>query len=163
MKFTISIAGLLAGVLLASCSSDENSSTSTLSAASVAYPSVDDRFLSATEWRFIGPYRGGRVLAVAGVLNDPFVYYFGAAHGGVWKTTDAGMNWRNVSDDFFAFPAVGALDVSLSDPEVIYVGTGEGVQRQFISPGNGVYKSTDGGDTWTHVGLKETRPQEYWN
>ncbi len=121
------------------------------------YPSVDAGFLSALEWRFVGPFRGGRVLAVAGDPNDPLVFYFGAAHGGVWKTTDAGMHWRNVSDDFFEFPAVGGLDVSLSDPEVIFAGTGEGLQRQFISPGNGVYKSTDGGETWTHVGLRETR------
>jgi len=157
MKFTIPIAGLLAGVVLAGCVNDDKHQDSTLSAQPVAYPSVDDSFLSATEWRFIGPYRGGRVLAVAGVVDDPLVHYFGAAHGGVWKTTDAGLNWRNVSDDYFEFPAVGALDVSFSDPDVIYVGTGEGVQRQFISPGDGVYKSTDGGDSWTNVGLKETR------
>jgi photosystem II stability/assembly factor-like uncharacterized protein len=125
--------------------------------APTEYPSVDAGFLSALEWRFVGPYRGSRVIAVAGVLDDPLLYYFGAAHGGVWKTTDAGINWRNVSDGFFKFPAVGALDVSLSDPKVIYVGTGEGLQRQFISPGNGVYKSTDGGDTWTNVGLQKTR------
>lgn len=121
------------------------------------YPSVDASFLSALEWRFVGPYRGGRVVAVAGHPDDPLIYYFGAAHGGVWKTTDAGRNWRNVSDGFFKFPAVGGLDVSLSDPEVIYAGTGEGLQRQFISPGDGVYKSTNGGETWTNVGLRETR------
>ena len=121
------------------------------------YPSVDAGFLSALEWRFVGPYRGGRVVAVAGDPDDPLVYYFGAAHGGVWKTTDAGIRWRNVSDGFFEFPAVGALDVSLSDPQVIFAGTGEGLQRQFISPGDGVYKSTDGGETWANVGLRETR------
>jgi photosystem II stability/assembly factor-like uncharacterized protein len=121
------------------------------------YPSVDASFLSALEWRFVGPYRGGRVTAVAGIPDDPLVYYFGAAHGGVWKTTNAGRNWRNVSDDFFKFSAVGGLDVSPSNPEVIYAGTGEGLQRQFISPGDGVYKSTDGGETWANVGLRETR------
>ncbi len=120
-------------------------------------PSVDPGFLSALEWRFVGPFRGGRAPAVAGDADNPLVFYFGAAHGGVWKTTDAGRNWRNVSDGFFEFPAVGALDVSLSDPQVIFAGTGEGLQRQFISPGDGVYKSTDGGETWTHVGLRETR------
>ena len=92
-------------------------------------PSVDASFLSALEWRFVGPLRGGRVTAVAGDAENPLVFYFGAAHGGVWKTTDAGMNWRNVSDGFFEFPAVGALDVSLSDPQVIFAGTGEGIQR----------------------------------
>jgi photosystem II stability/assembly factor-like uncharacterized protein len=157
MKCTIRIVGLLAGVALASCGSDDNNSASTQSTIPVSYPSVDDSFLSAVEWRFVGPYRGGRVLAVAGATDNPLIFYFGAAHGGVWKTTDAGMNWRNVSDDFFEFPAVGALDVSLSDPNVIFAGTGEGVQRQFISPGDGVYKSSDGGDTWINVGLKETR------
>jgi len=121
------------------------------------YPSVDPSFLSALEWRFVGPYRGGRVVAVAADSENPLVFYFGAAHGGVWKTTDAGGNWRNVSDGFFEFPSVGALDVSLSDPQVIFAGTGEGLQRQFISPGDGVYKSTDGGETWTHAGLRETR------
>lgn len=120
-------------------------------------PGVDAGFLSALEWRFVGPFRGGRAPAVAGDASNPLVFYFGAAHGGVWKTIDAGRYWRNVSDGFFEFPAVGALDVSLSHPNVIYAGTGEGLQRQFISPGDGVYKSTDGGETWTHVGLRETR------
>ena len=157
MKITMPIAGLLAGFLLAGCSTDERPEARIESIRPAAYPSVDDSFLAAAKWRFVGPYRGGRVLAVAGAPDDPLTFYFGAAHGGVWKTTDAGLNWRNVSDDFFEFPAVGALDVSRSDPNVIYAGTGEGVQRQFISPGNGVYKSADGGDTWTNVGLKETR------
>ena len=157
MKFTTPIAGFLAGVALAGCVNNVNYQHSTASPEIAEYPSVDSSFLSAAEWRFVGPYRGGRVLAVAGALDDPLEFYFGAAHGGVWKTTDAGMNWRNVSDDFFEFPAVGALDVAFSDPDVIYAGTGEGVQRQFISPGDGVYKSTDGGETWTNVGLKETR------
>ena len=127
------------------------------SAEARSIPAWMRSFLSALEWRFVGPYRGGRVVAVAGDANDPLVFYFGAAHGGVWKTTDAGGHWRNVSDGFFKFPAIGGLDVSLSDPDVIFAGTGEGLQRQFISPGDGVYKSTDGGETWTHVGLRETR------
>ncbi|MDH4073565.1 MAG: glycosyl hydrolase, partial [Gammaproteobacteria bacterium] len=116
-----------------------------------------DSILAAADWRFVGPFRGGRVVAVAGSTSDPGVFYFGAAHGGVWKTTDAGMHWRNVSDAFFEFPSIGALDVSLSDPDVIYAGTGEGLQRQYISPGNGVYKSVDGGLSWTHLGLEDTR------
>ncbi len=120
-------------------------------------PGVNAGFLSALEWRFVGPYRGGRVPAVAGDPKNPLVFYFGAAHGGVWKTTDAGGHWRNLSDRFFRFPAIGALDVSLSDPNVIFAGTGEGLQRQFISPGDGVYKSTDGGESWASVGLRETR------
>ncbi len=143
--------------MLAACGTESDDSVGAVKARPAAYPTVDESFLSASDWRFIGPYRGGRVLAVAGTVDDPLVHYFGAAHGGVWKTTDAGLNWRNVSDDYFEFPSVGALDVAFSDTDVIYVGTGEGVQRQFISPGNGVYKSTDGGDTWSHVGLEATR------
>ena len=120
-------------------------------------PAIPDSLLASFEWRFVGPYRGGRVIAVAGSTADPHVFWFGAAHGGVWKTTDAGQHWRNVSDNYFEFPSVGALDASLSHPDVLYAGTGEGLQRQYISPGNGVYKSTDGGESWTHVGLEDTR------
>jgi len=157
IKFACPITGLLAGVLLASCGAGENSAAPESNIQPVAYPTVDDSFLSAVEWRFVGPYRGGRVVAVAGHPDNPHVYYFGAAHGGVWKTTDAGQHWKNVSDGFIEFPAIGALDVSLSDPDVIYAGTGEGLPRQYISPGDGVYKSTDAGETWTYVGLQKTR------
>ena len=118
---------------------------------------VDPGFLSALEWRSVGPHRGGRSIAVVGDPKDPLVFYFGATHGGVWKTEDAGTYWRNVSDGFFKTSPVGAIDVSLSDPAVIYVGMGESLTRQDISPGDGVYKSTDSGKTWTQVGLKETR------
>jgi len=123
----------------------------------VAMASVDPSLLGALEWRHIGPYRGGRVVAVAGDPVDPLVFYFGSAHGGVWKTVDAGLTWRNVSDGYFSVAPIGALGVSRSNPQVIYVGTGEGIPRQHISPGDGVYKSTDGGATWVNVGLGETR------
>jgi photosystem II stability/assembly factor-like uncharacterized protein len=156
MKHNAKVLGLLA-VMMAFLVGADSSVVGMGEIVLADYPSVDASFLSALEWRFVGPYRGGRVLAVAGIPDDPLVYYFGAAHGGVWKTTDAGRNWRNVSDGFFKFSAVGGLDVSPSNPEVIYAGTGEGLQRQFISPGDGVYKSTDGGKTWTNVGLRETR------
>ena len=118
---------------------------------------VDPSFLSALEWRSVGPHRGGRSIAVVGDSKDPLVFYFGSTHGGVWKTEDAGTYWRNVSDGFFKKSPVGAIDVSLSDPAIIYVGMGEALTRQDISPGDGVYKSTDGGKTWAHVGLTETR------
>lgn len=157
MKVEVRIIQLLLLIALTGCGANDSDRFSASKSDAVNYPSVDANFLSAVEWRFVGPYRGGRVLAVAGRSDDPLVYFFGAAHGGVWKTVDAGQHWRNVSDGFFNFPAIGALDVSLSDPGVIYAGTGEGLQRQYISPGDGVYKSSDGGETWTHVGLPKTR------
>ena len=109
------------------------------------------------QWRCIGPFRGGRVVAVAGDPQDPMVFYFGACAGGVWKTWDGGTYWENVSDGFFNTAAVGAIAVSESDPNVIYVGTGEACIRGDVSHGDGVYKSTDGCKTWRHAGLEDTR------
>ncbi|MFN8516429.1 MAG: glycosyl hydrolase [Chloroflexia bacterium] len=102
------------------------------------------------------PHRAGRVVAVADV-TDPMTFYFGAVAGGVWKTTDGGTTWANVSDGYFGTAAVGAVTVSWSDPNVLYVGTGEATIRGNVSHGDGVYKSTDGGKSWRNVGLKETR------
>ncbi|HYP52227.1 MAG TPA: hypothetical protein VEQ42_01735 [Pyrinomonadaceae bacterium] len=113
--------------------------------------------LKGLRWRLIGPYRGGRVTAVAGVASQPFVYYFGATGGGVWKTTDGGVNWQPVSDEFFKTGSVGAIGVAESDPNVLYVGMGESPIRGNVSHGDGVYKSTDAGKTWRHVGLGDTR------
>lgn len=111
----------------------------------------------ALQWRCIGPFRGGRVVAVAGDPRDPAVFYFGACAGGVWKTEDAGTYWRCVTDGYFKTSAVGALAVSPSDPAVIYAGTGETTIRIDVTHGDGVYRSTDGGDTWNHIGLEDTR------
>ncbi len=108
-------------------------------------------------WRCIGPFRGGRVVAVAGSPDDPNTFYFGAVAGGVWKTTDAGTCWRCVSDGFFETASVGALAVAPSDPNVLYAGTGETTIRIDVSHGDGVYKSTDAGRTWANVGLRDTR------
>jgi photosystem II stability/assembly factor-like uncharacterized protein len=108
-------------------------------------------------WREIGPFRGGRVLAVAGVTSQPQVYYFGATGGGVFKTTDGGATWIPVSDGQFTNGDVGAIAVAESDPNVVYVGMGEACIRGNASPGDGVYKSTDAGKTWRNVGLKETQ------
>src|SRR4051812_12072685 len=101
--------------------------------------------LSKVEFRCIGPTRGGRVVAVAGDPRDVGTYYFGSTGGGVWKSTDAGAYWENVSDGFFKRASVGGIAVSPSDPNVIYVGMGESTIRGNVSHGDGVYKSTDAG------------------
>ena len=116
----------------------------------------NDSYLSALQWRLIGPFRGGRSVAVAGVISQPRTFYFGAAGGGVWKTTDGGINWQNVSDKFFKTAPVGALAVAPSDPNVIYAGMGESFIRGDMITGDGIYKSTDAGKTWQHLGLENT-------
>ena len=108
-------------------------------------------------WRCIGPFRGGRVVTVAGDPRDIGTFYFGACAGGVWKTDDAGQYWRNISDGYFNTASVGALAVSEADPNVIYAGMGEATIRIDVSHGDGVYKSTDAGRSWTHIGLEDTR------
>ena len=107
---------------------------------------VDPALYQALEWRNIGPFRGGRVTAVAGHPDQPFVYYMGATGGGVWKTINGGVSWANVSDGFFNTGTIGAIAVAESDPNVIYVGTGESpVRGVSTSHGDGVYKSSDAG------------------
>jgi photosystem II stability/assembly factor-like uncharacterized protein len=113
--------------------------------------------LDALKWRCIGPPRGGRVVAVAGDPTKPAVCYFGACAGGIWKTIDGGIYWRCVSDGFLGSAAIGAIAVARSDSNVIYAGTGETEIRLDVSYGDGVYKSTDAGRTWSHVGLRETK------
>lgn len=109
------------------------------------------------QYRLVGPFRGGRVVAVSGVVGQDDVYYFGSTAGGVWKTTDGGLNWRPIFDKTKdASPAIGAIAVSESDPNVIYVGTGEACIRGNIVGGNGVYKSIDAGKTWKFAGLADT-------
>lgn len=108
------------------------------------------------DYRMIGPYRGGRVTAVAGHAAHPFTFYFGSTGGGVWKTTDAGQTWGNISDDYFAVGSIGAITVAPSDPNVLYVGTGSADLRGNVSAGKGLYKSTDGGDSWRLAGLEKT-------
>src|SRR5229473_2709612 len=114
--------------------------------------------LKVLQWRQIGPFRGGRSTAVAGVASQPMVFYFGGVGGGVWKTIDGGINWQAVSDgSVFGTASVGAIGLSDSDPNVIYVGMGESPIRGNVSHGDGVYKSTDGGKTWKRTGLDDTR------
>jgi len=126
------------------------------SAFAAATGEIPDSAFNAMKWRGIGPFRGGRADAVAGVPGAPTTFYFGAAAGGVWKTTDAGGTWKPIFDGQ-ANLSIGAVAVAPSNPDVIYVGTGEGALRGDITFGDGVYKSTDGGKTWANVGLKDTR------
>ena len=118
---------------------------------------TDSKFAGLAEFRCIGPFRGGRVVAVAGDPRDPNTFYFGGVCGGVWKTTDAGQYWENISDGYFTSSSVGALEVAPADPNVIYAGTGETTIRIDVSIGDGIYKSTDAGRSWKHLGMKETR------
>ena len=118
---------------------------------------IDTKQFESMKYRLIGPHRGGRVVAVCGVAQDRDVYYFGSTGGGVWKSDDAGTSWHNVSDGYFKYASVGALQVAPSDPNVIYVGMGETTIRGNVSRGDGVYKSTDAGQSWQHMGLEATR------
>ncbi len=115
---------------------------------------VEPKLYSDMRWREIGPMRAGRTRALAGVPNQPATFYFGAVNGGVWKTTDAGATWRSVWDNQ-PTGSIGSIAVAESDPNVVYVATGEGLARPDLSTGDGVYKSTDAGKTWQHLGLKD--------
>ncbi|NNL93458.1 MAG: glycosyl hydrolase, partial [Saprospiraceae bacterium] len=112
--------------------------------------------IRALEWREIGPYRGGRSCAVTGVMGKPNLFYFGSTGGGIWKSTDGGRSWENISDGFFG-GSIGAIAVSQSDNNVIYVGGGEKTVRGNVSSGYGLWKSEDGGKTWHSKGLKTSR------
>jgi len=110
---------------------------------------------SNLKYRELGPYRGGRVTAVAGVASQPGTFYFGATGGGVWKTEDYGTTWHNITDGFFKTPSIGSIAVAQNDPNVIYVGTGSDGLRSNVIAGKGMYKSIDGGKTWKHMGLEK--------
>ena len=119
---------------------------------------LDTDALGALGWRLVGPFRGGRSVAVEGVRGQPETYYMGATGGGVWKTTDGGEVWENISDGFFGTGSVGAVAVAESDPNLVWVGMGEhAVRGVTTSHGDGVYRSTDAGRTWSHMGLEGTR------
>jgi photosystem II stability/assembly factor-like uncharacterized protein len=116
-----------------------------------------DSVLKGLTWRNIGPNRGGRSLGIAGSAKRKLEYYFGAVGGGLWKTTDGGFSWKPITDGQIKSSSVGAVAVSESNPDVVYIGTGETEFRGNIMQGNGVYKSTDGGKTWKNIGLKSTQ------
>ncbi|HEX3535057.1 MAG TPA: hypothetical protein VHT23_12650 [Gemmatimonadaceae bacterium] len=122
--------------------------------APAAAQKVDPSLYSSLEWRMIGPFRGGRTIGATGVRGQPNVFYIGVNNGGVWKTTDAGRVWTPIFDSQ-PTGSIGDIAVAPSNPNVIYVGTGEGVQRPDLSTGDGVYKSTDAGKTWRHLGLRD--------
>ena len=125
--------------------------------------------LDIFQYRYVGPTRGGRVTAVTGVISQPNTFYMGATGGGVWKTEDYGTSWKNISDGYFDTPSIGAIQVAQNDPNIIYVGTGSDGLRSNVIAGKGIYKSINGGHSWTHIGLKnvgqigavEIHPQDH--
>jgi photosystem II stability/assembly factor-like uncharacterized protein len=145
---------LVLAVLAAAGSAALTAAAADLAAQARSAPQVDPAFLSAFTWRNVGPWRGGRVTAVSGVRGDPFHFYMGSTGGGVWESDDAGISWRNITDGQLEVGSIGAVAVAPSDPNVIWVGTGSAEPRGNTSPGIGVYRSTDEGTTWQHVGLR---------
>jgi photosystem II stability/assembly factor-like uncharacterized protein len=131
-----------------------------ISAVLVALPvsaqSVPPELYNGLKWRLIGPFRGGRAVAASGIPGNSTTFYFGAVDGGIWQTTDGGVVWKPIFDDQHV-ASIGALAVAPSDPKVIYAGTGESDIRSDLASGNGVYKSSDGGRSWTNVGLRDSR------
>src|SRR5690242_17495980 len=127
-----------------------------ITTALAAHASVDPSLYQGLHWRLIGPFRGGRVLTVAGIPGDSRHFYFGAVDGGVWKTSDAGRTWQPIFDSQ-PDASIGALALAPSDPNTIYVGTGEADMRSDIAHGNGVYKTTDDGKHWKFIGLADSR------
>ena len=133
-------------------------STNAQRKSKASIPTVADSLFHGLEWRNIGPFRGGRSVTSTGVVGDPNTYYMGSTGGGVWKTTDRGITWNNISDGFFKTGSVGAIAVSESDPNVVVVGMGEHAARGVMtSMGDGVYISHDAGKTWKHIGLDNSR------
>src|SRR5436190_1654604 len=116
----------------------------------------DPSYFDAMKWRCIGPHRGGRTVGAVGIPQQPNVFYIGVNNGGVWKTTDYGRTWFPIFDDQ-PTGSIGDIAIAPSNPNVIYVGSGEGLQRPDLSTGDGIYKSTDAGKTWTHLGLREAQ------
>src|SRR4051794_19834868 len=127
-----------------------------LLASSAAFAAVDPSLFQDLRWRLIGPFRGGRVLAVTGVPGEPEHFYFGSVNGGVWETGDAGRTWQPIFDSQ-PIGSIGALAVAPSNPRVIYAGSGEADMRSDITQGNGMYKSTDGGRAWSYIGLEDSQ------
>lgn len=164
---TLAVVGLVAAVLGAihpthavaakASTSMPGSAKASASSRGAAWDPADPLMLRGLAWRSIGPHIGGRVTAVTGVIGQPNVYYFGGTGSGVWKSVDNGARWKPIADGQLGTGSVGAIAVSESDPNVIYVGMGEACIRGNVSHGDGVYRSTDAGKTWKHVGLADTK------
>ncbi|MGA2197125.1 MAG: glycoside hydrolase, partial [Bryobacteraceae bacterium] len=123
----------------------------------VSAQNFEPKYYSGLQWRMIGPFRGGRTVGAAGIADQPNVFFIGVNNGGVWKTDDFGMTWKPIFDDQ-PTGSIGAIAVAPSDPNVVYVGSGEGLpQRPDLSVGDGIYKSVDGGRTWRHLGLRDAQ------
>jgi photosystem II stability/assembly factor-like uncharacterized protein len=127
-----------------------------LLAATLSAQTFDPKLYAGLRWRDIGPYRGGRTVGLAGIADQPNVFYIGVNNGGVWKTDDYGRTWKPLFDDQ-PTGSIGAIALAPSDPNILYVGSGEGLQRPDLSVGDGIYKSTDGGKSWTHLGLRDAQ------
>ncbi len=155
-SFTIALAGL-AGLTPLAAQRAPRAPARADSARQTAAAFAPDLALRALHWRLVGPFRGGRAVAVAGDPTRPLVFYFGAVDGGVWKTTNGGETWANLTDGRADIASVGAIAVAPSDPNVIYVGAGEADWREDLTYGDGMWRSTDGGETWRHLGLEDTR------
>jgi photosystem II stability/assembly factor-like uncharacterized protein len=154
MRLKTTMIALMAGIALAPLSAAVAAKKTAMTPAGGASASA----FAGIKYRLVGPFRGGRVGAVAGVAQQPDTYYFGGSAGGVWKTTDGGGTWKPLWDNLpEASPSIGAIVVAPSDPNVIYVGTGEGNLRGNVVTGNGIYKSIDAGKTWQFIGLRESQ------
>ena len=141
-------------ITLAAIASTTPSRPAARAAAPQTAARFDQKLFGEMRWRNIGPHRAGRTKAAAGVPQQPYTFYVGVVNGGVWKTTDAGRTWKPIFDDQ-PTGSIGSIAVAPSDPNVVYVGSGEGLARPDLSVGDGVFKSTDAGKTWTLMGLRD--------